>query len=160
MKSEPNTNKRPNTPPRHGKPEKKIGSQHFRKRRSARAAAQKMSDRAAQENNARTGKSSPESPRQELKICRVCGKPIFDLAGAMASREDSEPIHFDCAIEILSKEDNLAPDEKLIYVGSGFFAVCVQSPSGKLEIRRKIRWEIAGTQQPWRKPMIFSPNLP
>jgi len=36
----------------------------------------------------------------------------------------------------------------------------VQSPSGKLEIRRKIRWEIAGTQQPWRKPMIFSPNLP
>lgn len=159
MNSEPKPNKRPNTSPIHGKPEKKIGSQHFRKHRSARAAAQKTVDRA-QENNARMVKASTESPRQEPKICRVCGKPIFDLAGAIASREDGEPIHFDCAIEILSKEENLAPDEKLIYIGSGFFAVCVQSPSGKLEIRRRIRWENPGTQQPWRKPMIFSPNLP
>ncbi|MEN6600122.1 MAG: hypothetical protein ABFC21_06895, partial [Rectinema sp.] len=107
MNSEPKSNKRPNTSLRHGKPEKKIGEQHFRKRRSAHAAAQKMVDHA-QENNARAGKPSAESPRQEPKICRVCGKPIFDFAGAIASREDGEPIHFDCAIEILSKEENLA----------------------------------------------------
>jgi len=159
MNSEPNANKQPNNPPKHERPGKRIGSQHFRKHRSTRAGAQKTADRN-QENHARMGEPSVESSRQESKICKVCGKPIFDLAGAIASREDGEPIHFDCAIEILSKEENLAPDEKLIYIGSGFFAVCVESSSDKLEIRRKIRWEISGTQHPWRKPMIFTPNLP
>jgi len=146
MNNEPNNN-----PPKHGNG--KFRSHNFRKRKPARSVMQR-------EANASSQKPRIERPAQELKICAVCGKPIFDLTGAIASREDGEPIHFDCALEILSKEEKLTSDEKLMYIGGGFFGVCAQTTGGKLEIRRKIRWEASGTIQPWRKPMISSPNLP
>ncbi len=133
-------------------------SHGFRRRRPQRPTnAQEAPDQQLQQ---RQRQPRLERPKQELKICKVCGKPIFDLAGALASREDGEPIHFDCAIEQLAKEEHLAADEKLMYIGSGQFGVCAHGPGGKLEIRRKVRWEASGTSQPWRKPMISSPNLP
>jgi hypothetical protein len=104
-------------------------------------------------------KTTLESKKEDLRICPLCSKPIFDLAGAFAAREDGQPIHFDCALEQLAKEERLEPDEKLIYVGSGYFAVCAQL-AGKLEIRRKIKWESNGTAQEWRKSMMLTPNLP
>lgn len=109
-----------------------------------------------------TAQSQPESKKKSEPppLCEVCGKPVFDLAGALASRESGAPIHFDCALELLAQEEHLAADEKIVYIGSGCFAVCAQAPNGKLEIRRKIRWEAPGTQAPWRKPMLSSPNLP
>ncbi len=146
MNTEPNNN-----PPKSGN--RKPRTHHVRRRKSAKSAVQ-------QGTSAPSQKSQAERPSQELKVCAVCGKPIFDLMGAIASREDGEPIHFDCALEILSKEERLAPDERLVYIGSGLFGVCVRTAGGKLEIRRKIRWESAGTIQPWRKPMMSSPNLP
>ncbi|GAB6275728.1 hypothetical protein SPIRO4BDMA_40102 [uncultured spirochete] len=146
MSNEPNNN-----PSKHGNG--KFRNHNFRRRKPARSAIQ-------QEANASSQKPQAERATQELKICAVCGKPIFDLTGAIASREDGEPIHFDCALELLSKEEKLTPDEKLMYIGSGLFGVCAQSAAGKLEIRRKIRWEAAGTIQPWRKPMMSSPSLP
>jgi len=140
-----------NNPPKAGNG--KSRNHHVRRRKSPRPATQRGA-------NASSQKPQAERPPQELKICAVCGKPIFDLTGAVASREDGEPIHFDCALEILSKEEKLASDEKLVYIGSGCFGVCVQAPGGKLEIRRKIHWESAGTIQPWRRLMMSSPNLP
>jgi hypothetical protein len=148
MNNEPNNS---NHPSKQGNG--KFRNRNFHKRKPARPAMQR-------ETNAQSQKPRAERPPQELKICAACGKPIFDLAGAIASREDGEPIHFDCALEILSKEEKLTQDEKLMYLGSGFFGVCAQSAGGKLEVRRKIRWEAAGTIQSWRKPMISSPNLP
>jgi len=56
-------------------------------------------------------KPTPESKKEDLRICPLCGKPIFDLAGALAAREDGQPIHFDCALEQLAKEEQLGPDE-------------------------------------------------
>jgi hypothetical protein len=147
MNTEPNNN-----PPKSGNG--KFRTHHVRRRKSTRPTMQRGP------NAPSSSKPQAERPSQELKLCAVCGKPIFDLTGAIASREDGEPIHFDCALEILSKEERLAPGEKLVYIGSGLFGVCVQTASGKLEIRRKIRWESAGTIQPWRRPMMSSPNLP
>jgi hypothetical protein len=141
-----------NNPPKAGNG--KSHNHHVRRRKSPRPATQRGANASSSQ------KPQAERPPQELKICAVCGKPIFDLTGAVASREDGEPIHFDCALEILSKEEKLASDEKLVYIGSGCFGVCVQAPGGKLEIRRKIHWESAGTIQPWRRPMMSSPNLP
>lgn len=147
MNNEPNSNQ-----PKHsnGKPR----AHSFHRRKPSRSGTQRDPNAASQKT-----RSEQRPTPQELKICKVCGKPIFDLAGAVASREDGEPIHFDCAMEILAKEEKLAPDEKIMYIGSGYFGVCAHV-SGKLEIRRKIRWEAAGTVQSWRKPMMSSPNLP
>ncbi|MFZ5859547.1 MAG: hypothetical protein ACOYVH_02285 [Spirochaetota bacterium] len=147
-------NNEPNAPPSK-RPSGRFRSHSFRKKRPAKPSSPSLEPTESQPD--------PQAERvkkQELKICKVCGKPIFDLAGAIASRDDGEPIHFDCAIEILSKEETLAPGEKIFYIGSGSFAVCYQAPGGKLEIRRKIRWETAGSTQPWRKPMVSSPRLP
>jgi hypothetical protein len=148
MNNEPNA-----LPSKH--PGGKFRSHGFRKKRQA-----KPSPPSQEPTESQTESQAERTKKQELKICKVCGKPIFDLAGAIASRDDGEPIHFDCAIEILSKEETLAPGEKIFYIGSGSFAVCYQAPGGKLEIRRKIRWETAGSTQPWRKPMVSSPKLP
>lgn len=149
-------------------PEKRSGGRPrghgFRRRRPQRpAGAQDAPDqqqKQPQQQQQRQKQPRVERPKQELKTCKVCGKPIFDLAGALSSREDGEPIHFDCAIELLAKEEHLAADEKLMYIGSGQFGVCAHGPGGKLEIRRKVRWEASGAFQQWRKPMISSPNLP
>jgi hypothetical protein len=147
MNSEPNNN-----PSKNGNG--KSRNHHVRRRKSARSAPPRGAKAPSPQ------RPQVERPPQELKICAVCGKPIFDLTGAVASREDGEPIHFDCAVEILWKEEKLAPDERLVYIGSGYFGICAQTTGGKLEIRRKIRWESTGTIQPWRRPMMSSPNLP
>lgn len=144
----------PNAPqPKHSSG--RFHSHSFRKKQQA-----KPSSLSKEPPESKPDLQTERGNKQELKICQVCGKPIFDLAGAIASRDDGEPIHFDCAIDILSKEETLAPGEKIIYIGSGSFAVCYQNQGGKLEIRRKIRWEAAGSIQPWRKSMISSPRLP
>lgn len=148
MNKEPN-----NSQPRqeNGKPR----GHGFRRRKAARQTPLQNTSAQPQVQKPRI-----EHPKRESKVCKVCGKPIFDLAGALAAREDGEPIHFDCAIEILAKEEKLAEDEKLIYIGSGQFGVVFNAPGGKFEIRRKIKWETAGSSLPWRKPMISAPNLP
>ncbi len=154
MNDEQNNSGNPANKRNGGKPR----SHGFRRRRLQRPA--NAQDTPDQQQQQRQKQPRLERPKQELKTCKVCGKPIFDLAGALASREDGEPIHFDCAIEQLAKEEHLAADEKLMYIGSGQFGVCAHGPGGKLEIRRKVRWEASGTSQSWRKSMISSPNLP
>ncbi|MCX8014356.1 MAG: hypothetical protein N3A02_08725 [Rectinema sp.] len=147
-----------NTDPR-APDEKRSAKNHSHQSRRHRSSKNASSPSKAEK------KAAPVQPENRKKpepppLCEVCGKPVFDLVGAIASRESGAPIHFDCAIELLSKQEHLAADEKIIYIGSGCFAVCVQMPNGKLEMRRKIRWEVSGTVAPWRKSMLSSPNLP
>lgn len=87
------------------------------------------------------------------KTCAICQKPIFDLAGAIADKESGEPVHFDCAIERISKAESLAPNEKVVYIGAGNFAVVEYKNGidGAFTVKRRFHWEKEGEKQVWRK---------
>ena len=85
--------------------------------------------------------------------CAVCGKPIFDLSGAIADKDSGAPVHFDCAFERLTASEPLEADEKLVYLGAGCFGVVAfkDGQEGAFVVKRRIRWEKEGEKQAWRK---------
>jgi len=101
----------------------------------------------------------PKEPRNVVQyVCPLCGKPILDLASALGNRGTGEPVHFDCVLEALSSEEKLAENEKLIYLGAGFFAVVVykNGRDGSFTVSRKIRWEDENEKLAWRKDISSS----
>jgi hypothetical protein len=85
--------------------------------------------------------------------CAICGKPIFDLTGALADKDSGSPVHFDCAFERLSASEPLAAGEKIAYLGAGCFGVVTfkNGTEGAFVVNRRIRWEKEGDKQAWRK---------
>jgi hypothetical protein len=85
--------------------------------------------------------------------CAICGKPIFDLTGALADKDSGSPVHFDCAFERLSASEPLAAGEKIAYLGAGCFGVVTfkNGSEGAFVVNRRIRWEKEGDKQAWRK---------
>lgn len=85
--------------------------------------------------------------------CAICGKPLFDLAGALGDKESGKPVHFDCALEKVQAAEKLAEGERLVYLGAGCFGVVVykNGQDGAFTVVRRIRWEREGEKQPWRK---------
>ena len=93
-------------------------------------------------------------PRAEAPICPLCQKPVYDLSSAIGSdRETGLPAHFDCVYERVSAAETLAAGEKLVYLGSGGFAV-VEFRDGRenaFVVKRRIPWEKEGEKKDWRK---------
>jgi len=96
-----------------------------------------------------------EEPRKPLPIkdCAICGKPIFDLAGAVAEKESGEPVHFECALERVAAAETLEAGEKVVYLGAGCFGVVSfkSGNEGAFVVKRRLRWEKEGEKQPWRR---------
>jgi hypothetical protein len=87
------------------------------------------------------------------KDCALCGKPIFDLAGAVSDKDSGEPVHFDCALERVTAAESLQEGEKIVYLGAGCFGVVKykNGTEGAFVVQRRIRWEKEGEKQPWRR---------
>lgn len=96
-----------------------------------------------------------EEPKKALPVknCAICGKPIFDLAGAIGDRDSGEPVHFDCALERVTAAEPLEAGEKIAYLGAGCFGVVgfKNGNDGAFIVKRRIRWEKEGEKQPWRR---------
>jgi len=96
-----------------------------------------------------------EEPKKALPVknCAICGKPIFDLAGAIGDRDSGEPVHFDCALERVTVAEPLEAGEKIAYLGAGCFGVVgfKNGNDGAFIVKRRIRWEKEGEKQPWRR---------
>jgi len=88
-------------------------------------------------------------------VCAVCGKQIFDLSNALADRESGQPVHFDCALAKASEGERLDPNEKIVYIGRGAFAVIEYKDKSQttFTIERRISWEKEGEKLEWRKLM-------
>jgi hypothetical protein len=113
----------------------------------------------------RGGRSRPALSQSEeirktlpVKTCAVCGKPIFDLLGAIADNETGEPIHFDCALEKVAASESLAPQERIAYLGAGCFGILAtsQTPGGEIVVKKIIHWEKEGEKQTWRKDLSIN----
>lgn len=94
--------------------------------------------------------------RADAPMCPICEKPVHDLSSALGSdRETGLPAHFECVYERITAAENLSPGEKVVYLGSGSFAV-VEFKDGKeaaFVVKRRIQWEKEGEKKEWRKSL-------
>ena len=93
---------------------------------------------------------------ENQQVCPKCGKPILELASAITDRGSGTPIHFDCALEMLNSEENLAPGEKIAYIGQGRFGVISYAnphDTKHFTIKKIIDWEEKDKKPHWRDTM-------
>jgi hypothetical protein len=55
--------------------------------------------------------------------CPYCGKPIKDLAAAIADKDSGQAVHFDCIIRRLAESEILERGDTIAYIGGGRFGV-------------------------------------
>lgn len=94
---------------------------------------------------------------QEIKarqiVCPKCNQPITDIASAFRDKNSEAPIHFECAMEEVSKNEKLNQNEKIAYIGQGRFGVLYyENPRDQkhFKIKKIIEWEEREQKSPWR----------
>jgi len=93
-------------------------------------------------------------PQAEAPLCPLCSKPVFDLASAIgADRETGLPAHFDCVYDRVKAAENLGPNERVVYLGAGSFAVVEfkDAKEGAFFVKRRIQWEKENEKKDWRR---------
>jgi hypothetical protein len=86
-------------------------------------------------------------------ICPMCNEPIADIATCLADRQTNVPVHFDCVLNKLNADEKLLPNQKIVYVGKGCFAVVeFENPrdTRHFKILRQIEWEKRDLNNDWR----------
>jgi len=94
-----------------------------------------------------------------LPDCPVCGKPVRELASALTHRGSRQPAHFDCVVRELRESNEVAPQEKICYLGGGSFGILEFRPSSgspRFVIKKRIQYEEKETPQEWKKPLQVS----
>ncbi len=98
---------------------------------------------------------------QNQPVCPRCGKIITDLSAALMDQGGNVPIHFECAMEIVSENETLGEGDKIAYIGQGRFGV-LNYPNIRdvrhFTIKKIIEWENRDERAPWRNEMseLFS----
>ncbi|MCQ2587461.1 MAG: hypothetical protein MJ174_05035 [Treponema sp.] len=94
---------------------------------------------------------------QEIKarqiVCPKCNQPITDIASAFRDKNSEAPIHFECAMEEVSKNEKLNQNEKIAYIGQGRFGILYyENPRDQkhFKIKKIIEWEEREQKSPWR----------
>ncbi|EPF30308.1 hypothetical protein HMPREF9194_00623 [Treponema maltophilum ATCC 51939] len=133
----------------------------------------------------KSGGQYTERPSERIKLyegepveCSFCGKPVTDVASALADRTTDKPVHFDCVLDYLAEHETLSAGQSISYIGQGRFAVIsskvpasVQGtsavgvaaagaaaagvaaaglPSPRFVIERVIEWEPRDKKYEWR----------
>ncbi len=106
------------------------------------------------ENEIRENQKAIQELKNRQIICPKCNQPITDVASALRDRNSEAPIHFDCAINEVSKNETLNPNEKIAYIGQGRFGVLYyENPRDQkhFTIKKIIEWEERDQKNSWRE---------
>ena len=128
----------------------------------------------------KSGGQYTERPIERIKLyegepveCSFCGKPVTDVASALADRTTDKPVHFDCVLDYLAEHETLSAGQSISYIGQGRFAVisskvpasvqgtsaagvaaaglvAAGAPSPRFVIERIIEWEPRDKKYEWR----------
>lgn len=127
----------------------------------------------------KSGSQYAERPVERIKLyegepveCSFCGKPVTDVALALADKTTDKPVHFDCVLNYLAEHETLNDGQSISYVGQGRFAVisskvpgaaaetaggsvaggavAAGAPSPRFVIERIIEWEPRDKKYEWR----------
>ena len=103
-----------------------------------------------------TGKDQDNTEQKKNRVilkCDICGKDIKEISSAIGSGESNMPVHFDCMVEKLKKENPLQADERIVYLGAGNFGVVKQEknkPPKNFTIVKKFEVENRDEKPAWR----------
>lgn len=89
-------------------------------------------------------------------VCTLCGQIIRDISTAVNSKGADSLIHFDCAIEFISKNEKIETGDKLTYIGQGRFGIVHFASPGDTKhfsIKKIIDWEEKDKKPEWRNEM-------
>lgn len=93
----------------------------------------------------------PRPERQNLTKCPLCDDLVRDVLSAIDYQD--QPAHFDCVLKLIEKQEELEPNEKIVYLGGGSFGI-VQSKNtnnGHVSIRKRIQYEEKEKKIEWRR---------
>jgi hypothetical protein len=85
--------------------------------------------------------------------CLYCGKPIRDIASALADKRTGEAVHFDCIITKITKDEILEKGDVVAYIGGGRFGVVHFNSPGEIKkftIKKILEWENKDCRAEWR----------
>jgi hypothetical protein len=136
-------------------------------------AGQDNSRQGTKKNDAQTGRESarfdknrgglferprwvaPKLPSDPLPVpdCPYCGKPIKDIASAIADKNNGAPVHFDCIITRIGEGEILEQGDAVAYIGGGRFGVVHFSnpqDNRNFTIKKILEWENKENRAEWR----------
>jgi hypothetical protein len=96
----------------------------------------------------------PVRPNEPLPTpeCPYCGKPIKDIAAALEHRTMNTPVHFECVMAFIAKNERLEKEDTLAYIGGGRFGIVrFTGLSRTFRIKKIVEWENRENRAEWRK---------
>ncbi|MDR1575216.1 MAG: hypothetical protein LBS37_04345 [Treponema sp.] len=96
----------------------------------------------------------PASKPLPAPNCPWCGKPINDIAAAVADKVSGEPVHFDCVIARISEGETLKSGDVISYIGGGRFGIIhYNNPPDTRDfvITKIFEWENKDNRSEWRR---------
>lgn len=88
----------------------------------------------------------------EKLVCCLCNKNIDEPYTSFTDKESRNPIHFSCAADELKKSNALETNDRLLYIGSGSFAV-IEKGTKKIKIKKRVVFEGSSQWPKWRERM-------
>jgi hypothetical protein len=88
--------------------------------------------------------------------CPWCGKPIKEIATAIADKESGQPIHFDCVLAKVAESVSLEANDSVCYIGGGRFGIVhYNNPPDTRDftIKKILEWEVKDNCGEWRRPI-------
>mgnify|MGYP006304579993 CR=1 FL=1 len=98
-------------------------------------------------------------PNRDYETCPISGEPITDIYTAITDPETGRPANFDSVIQRLTEQEDLAPNERICYLGRGSFGVLVDQKGKKPRyyVRKRIQYEDEYEKREWRREL--SPGI-
>ena len=130
---------------------------HHRGGGSRRGGEHRRSEKAAYFERPKW--TPPKLNKDPLPVpdCPYCGKPIRDLASAIADKDSGAPIHFDCVAAKIAEGERLEKDDVITYIGGGRFGIvnfdrsqAAKRTSADFKIKKIIEWENKDKREEWR----------
>ncbi len=88
--------------------------------------------------------------------CPICKQIIHDITTAINDKTLKTQVHFDCALESVSKNEKLEQNDKIAYIGQGRFGIIhYDNPHDfkHFSIKKIIETEDKGNTSDWRTEM-------
>jgi len=106
----------------------------------------------------------PPVPQREYEPDPITGEPIDNIYTAITEPTTGKPANFDSILKQLEEQEELGPNERIVYVGKGEFGVLQENRSGgrgsdqpRFFIRKRITIEDEYEKYEWRKEL--SPGI-
>jgi hypothetical protein len=96
-------------------------------------------------------------PNRIIYKCEICDKEIKDITSAIDMKDSHNPVHFDCMLDKIKKENSLEGTDKVVYLGAGNFGIVriEKGKSGKdFKIMKKLEIENRDEKPEWRTLQI------